>query len=196
MQPDGRSQARQRSAWRASISTRKRRPTSVWANDFTASRACPREDSPRQRFGRRSHVHDRFLASARLGRLLGELGLALAVALTLDADDLSTARSEEIVGTPGDATSRWTAADWGVTALRGLLRGLRARPTTKEVLRWELLSERDWRAANRTVLMGSFGRDWKASRPAGQDAAEHAGGDDGRNVQDLRPHVEEPRGPE
>jgi AcrR family transcriptional regulator len=45
---------------------------------------------------------------------------------------------EEFVGAPADVTSRWTAADWSIAALRGLLRGLRSRPTTQEVLRWEL----------------------------------------------------------
>jgi AcrR family transcriptional regulator len=50
---------------------------------------------------------------------------------------------QEIVGASEDATSRWTAADWGVAALTGLLRGLRARPTTQEVLRWELAASND-----------------------------------------------------
>ena len=51
--------------------------------------------------------------------------------------------AQEIVGAPEDATSRWTAADWGVASLRGLLRELRARPTTQEVLRWELAASNE-----------------------------------------------------
>jgi hypothetical protein len=40
-------------------------------------------------------------------------------------------------------TSRWTTTDWSVALLKGLLRGLRARPTTQEVLRWELAASND-----------------------------------------------------
>jgi AcrR family transcriptional regulator len=51
--------------------------------------------------------------------------------------------AEELVGAPPEATSRWSAADWSIAALRGLLRGLRARPTTQEILRWELAVSND-----------------------------------------------------
>ncbi len=51
--------------------------------------------------------------------------------------------AEEAAGAPPDVTSRWTAADWSVAQLKGLLRGLRARPTTQEVLRWELAVSND-----------------------------------------------------
>ncbi len=51
--------------------------------------------------------------------------------------------AEEFAGAPPDVTSRWTAADWSIAALTGLLRGLRLRPTTQEVLRWELAVSND-----------------------------------------------------
>jgi AcrR family transcriptional regulator len=50
---------------------------------------------------------------------------------------------EELAGGPPDATSRRTAADWSVALLAGLLRGLRARPTTQEILRWELAASNE-----------------------------------------------------
>jgi AcrR family transcriptional regulator len=51
--------------------------------------------------------------------------------------------AEQAAGAPSEATSRWTAAEWSVALLRGLLRELRARPTTQEVLRWELAVSND-----------------------------------------------------
>src|SRR6266568_4701983 len=49
----------------------------------------------------------------------------------------------EAVPLPPEATSRWSSAEWGAALLRGLLRGLRARPTTQEVLRWELAASNE-----------------------------------------------------
>lgn len=51
--------------------------------------------------------------------------------------------AEEAAGASPDVTSRWTAVDWSAALLKGLLRGLRARPTTQEVLRWELAVSND-----------------------------------------------------
>jgi AcrR family transcriptional regulator len=51
--------------------------------------------------------------------------------------------AEEAAGAPPEVTSRWGAVDWSLAMLRGLLRGLRARPMTQEILRWELAASNE-----------------------------------------------------
>lgn len=51
--------------------------------------------------------------------------------------------AQEALGAPSEVTARWTVAESGAAMLKGLLRGLRARPTTQEVLRWELTSSNE-----------------------------------------------------
>ncbi len=51
--------------------------------------------------------------------------------------------AEEAAGAPFEVTSRWTSAEWSAAMLKGILRGLRARPTSQEVLRWELTASNE-----------------------------------------------------
>ena len=44
----------------------------------------------------------------------------------------------ELVAANGATSARSDAVEWSTAVLKGLLRGLRARPTTQEILRWEL----------------------------------------------------------
>jgi len=51
--------------------------------------------------------------------------------------------ADEAAGAPREVTAGWTTAEAGAAMLRGLLRGLRARPMTQEVLRWELTASNE-----------------------------------------------------
>src|SRR6266568_3735134 len=49
----------------------------------------------------------------------------------------------EIVGAPAAEAARWSPLQWGLTTFRGFVRGLRARPLTLAIMRWELAASNE-----------------------------------------------------